>query len=138
MQKLMLFVFLIYGFAVSAEPNTTKDLYIASYIKSMTPLLRKNVMDRMPDLSLKDLNLIVTNTTEQMADCSYYSIADYPERYRNLSISTISEGVNVFESAAQVEALMQSDIEAGTIALEKVVSLLEDASEKVTLCMEGL
>jgi hypothetical protein len=92
----------------------------------------------MPDLSLKDLNLIVTNTTEQMADCSYYSIADYPQRYRNLSIKTISQGVDVFESATQVEALMQSDIEAGTITPGKVVSLVEDASEKVALCMEGL
>jgi hypothetical protein len=135
MKVIILLIYILISHAVLADDKSVKDLYIDNYIKFSTPVLRAKISNKIPHLKPETLDFLVSTTTEKMAVCAYDSIAHYPVRYRELSISTIAEGFDLYKSADIVETLMISDITSEIISEEEVAVLVEIAKDKLKECM---
>ncbi|QMU61667.1 MAG: hypothetical protein GKR92_08145 [Gammaproteobacteria bacterium] len=117
-----------------AESNVEK--YKQVYIEQITPILEKQFKDALATEADPQAKLKLV--AEGMANCQIETLSAYPQKYQDASINPVAEGGDLSEVTKQVNEMMKTDIESGTISKEDFTAMVESATEKYINCTKAL
>ncbi|MBQ0719517.1 MAG: hypothetical protein KBT88_06050 [Gammaproteobacteria bacterium] len=120
--------------AVSAE-SALNDRYKQSYISQVTPMIEQQLLAANGGIAKADLKSEASVWAEKMASCQLEAIEHYPSNYREASVKPVANGGDIVKVTNDVNQLMKSDFEAGSLSLTSLQQLVATAAQKFKKCM---
>lgn len=119
----------------AASNNVIREAYLKNYVEQVTPTLKEMVVKYEPNLTDSESTAAIKVQATKMAGCQYQVAAQYPSKYSAASIEPVAQGHDLRQVTQNVNQLMQSDMQQGSISLEDFKTLVETGVALFKRCM---